>query len=324
MEALNLECNLISDDSAFFIAEALLKNPRNALRALRLGWNRVGHVGLGCLLEAAGSPHSSLRAVDVRHNEVARLDSGAVLAAVARSASLTSLNLAGNRLASLMEIGLGLHYNRSLTEIDASDNQLADDSFGWFAHWRRPAGSALISLDLRRNRLGDRAGEALVQGLLHHGEGRALARVELADNLIDPLLVQAVAELLDPLRPAALSARAARGLLRAKRDQDRQYWRERDWEARHRRREAALLEARRKLAGRTEDEEALGEVVGEPGIARVPLLGRAAAAVHEWVFGVPPSWSLQRRILLEQRARVARDIALRRGLQGADLQRPIR
>ena len=324
LEALNLECNLISDDSAFFIAEALLKNPRNALRTLRLGWNRVGHVGLGCLLEAAGSPHSRLRAVDVRHNAVARLDSGAVMESVARSASLTSLNLSGNRLADLTEIGLGLHYNRALTELDASDNLLADDAFGWFALWRRPAGSALRSLDLRRNKLGDEAAAALAQGLLRHGPDRVLTRVELGDNLIDPLLASAVAALLNPFRPAALNAKEAKGLLKAKQAQDRAYWKERDWEARYRRKEAALEEARRKLQGRAADEEATGVVVGEPAIARVPVLGRVAAAVHEWVFGVPPSWRLQRQVLLEQRARVARDVALRRGLQGPDLARPVR
>ena len=193
-----------------------------------------------------------------------------------------------------------------------------------FALWRQPGGSALISLDLRGNKLGDAAAAALVEGLMHHGAGRVLARVELADNDVDPLLAAAVAALLRPGRPAAVGRAEARTLLAAKRAQDRLYWRERDWEARHRRKEAALEEARRRLAGRSADGEATGEIVGAPFIAGVPLLSQAVSLVHEWVYGHRPVWRLQRDLLLEQRARVARDVTLRRGLQqGADLNRPV-
>jgi hypothetical protein len=188
---------------------------------------------------------------------------------------------------------------------------------------QKPQGSALRSIDLTGNKLGDAAAACIVEGLSRHRRHRVLTRVALAENLIDPLLAAAVAALLNPVRPDRLNRQEARTLLRAKRDQERRYWRERDWEARQKRREAALDAARRLLERRAPDEVETDTIVGAPFIARVPVVSGVMARVHEWLYGVRPPWQLQKEILREQHARVAKDVALRRGLQkGADTGRP--
>jgi hypothetical protein len=69
LETIRLDCNQINDDSLFFVAEALKKNEKNALRRFTAAHNLVDHVGFGELIEACGTGHSKLELIDLHHNK---------------------------------------------------------------------------------------------------------------------------------------------------------------------------------------------------------------------------------------------------------------
>lgn len=318
LQTIRLESNDIGDDAAFSIAAALKRNPNSVVSSIHLGWNKVDHVAFGAFMEACAQPGSRLALLNLENNRISRASSGEVVDSLARTTCLATLCLAHNRLADMSEIGLGLYYNRSLKNLDVSYNLLANDAFAWFAAWgkdrRMLALTQLARFDLRGNKLGDIAAKHICTGLGRRAANRVLTSVEVEENLIDPLMMRAVKALVNPFRPFQINKREAKALVRSKFKQDKDYWKERDWEAVQRKRQAALEQAVKLLNSRSEDEVELDQVVGAPLVSRVPLVKTAVVAAAQWSSGVKPLWKIQQDIISEQRKKAARDIALRKSL----------
>mmetsp|Transcript_9898 Transcript_9898/g.23877 ORF Transcript_9898/g.23877 Transcript_9898/m.23877 type:complete len:674 (+) Transcript_9898:46-2067(+) len=318
LETLKLDCNLINDDAVFFVAEALSKNKRSVLTRFSATNNLIDHVGFGALMEVCKQDHCRLRYIDLQNNKISRCSSGAVTASISRTTSLEVLNIAQNRVSDITEIGLGLYLNRSLKELICYDNNIADDTMTWFAMWGKDksnlASSKLHNLDLRGNKIGDRAALHLVMGMRHRKFHRTLNRLDISDNLADPLLVQAVAVFMDPTRPYKFNKMQAEKLVKQKKKEDKKYWKEREWEALQKKRKEALDEAVRRLNSRTEDEVELEVVVGATLASRIPVVKQIASVTNQLRFGVKPIWQLQSELITQQKQRAALDIAFRKSL----------
>eukprot|EP00286_Rhodomonas_abbreviata_P029118 CAMPEP_0181293068 /NCGR_PEP_ID=MMETSP1101-20121128/2861_1 /TAXON_ID=46948 /ORGANISM="Rhodomonas abbreviata, Strain Caron Lab Isolate" /LENGTH=674 /DNA_ID=CAMNT_0023397617 /DNA_START=97 /DNA_END=2121 /DNA_ORIENTATION=+ len=318
LETIRLECNDIPDDGAYFIGAALKSNPASQVRSIYLGWNKVDHVALGALIDACAEPHCKLQLLNLQNNRISRASSGQVVDSLARTTCLTNLCLSHNRLADMSEIGLGMYYNRSVKNLDVSHNRLADDAFAWFAAWGKDRKvlqlSNLARFDVRGNKLADLAAKQIIVGLGRRSANRVLTSMETADNLIDPLLEKAIQALLNPFRPFVINKREAKRFANSKRRQDLDYWKERDWEAIQKKRQAALDQAVRLLNTRTDDQVELDGIVGAPLVSKVPLVKDLAVAATQWNSGVKPLWKLQKELILEQKKKAARDIAMRKSL----------
>jgi Ran GTPase-activating protein (RanGAP) involved in mRNA processing and transport len=268
LQVLNIEANQIHDDGCFHIAGALIKNTKNKLHSLYMGWNLIDHVGFGAIIDYTGREHSVLRLINLRNNKISRTSTGDIISALAQGTSLTSLNLSHNRIADMSEIGIGLYINCSLLDLDLSYNCLADDAFGWFTDWgkdkRATMRNRIRSIDFRHNKLCDTATRNMAFGLARRKMNRCITRIVLEDNLIDPILVEAVQTLIDPMKPFILVKRQAKQLLKKKLAQDKAYWKERDWEALQAKRKAKMDQAVRLLNNRTEDEVELDMLVNQP------------------------------------------------------------
>jgi Leucine-rich repeat (LRR) protein len=148
-----------------------------------------------------------------------------VSAALLKSRSIKTLNLANNRIADMTEIGLGLYLNGSLEQLNVSENLIADDTFFWFSVWGKQkehlSHTRLQNFDLRGNKLGDMAAAHMFMGLRRRKYNRTLTRMDVSDNLIDPLLTEAVMTFLDIKRSFKYNKMQAEKLVKQKRQNDK-------------------------------------------------------------------------------------------------------
>lgn len=318
LETLKINCNQINDDAAFFVAEALTKNTKNALRRFMAAHNQIDHVGFGAIMEAAGNEHSSLELIDLHMNRISRCSSGNVTMAVAKTTSLTTLNLANNRLADITEIGMGLYLNGSIRQLNLSENLIADDTFFWFSVWGKQKehlfNTALQNFDLRGNKLGDTAAGHMFLGLRRRRFNRTLTRMDVSDNLMDPLLTEAVMTFLDIKRSYKYNKMQAEKLVKQKRLNDKRYWKERKWEALQQKRKDALDEAVRRLNARTDDEVELDVIVGATIASKIPIVRTLAKVGNRLRYGTKPVWQLQAELIAVQKKKVSADIAFRKSI----------
>ncbi|EKX54181.1 hypothetical protein GUITHDRAFT_100429 [Guillardia theta CCMP2712] len=305
LRVLNLECNVIDDDAMFNLVEGLKRNSKIALESVYLGFNQIDHYALGSLMELCGQAHSKLRLLDLRSNKVSRCSTGRVREGLSRSPCLAVLNLADNRLSDVSEIGYGLHWNKSVQEVDLSRNMIQDDTFQWMELWGKNEGRIYLAnskvqrLDLRGNRLGDVAGLQIIKHLKRREMFRTMELIQLEDNFIDP---------------SWQIKRRSKRLIKQKVDKTSKYWKERDWEQLQMKRKRKVDEAVRLLKNRTADEVEIDAVVQMPWVSKVPIVRTIAWMGSQYFTGSKPVWKIQEEILYRQKVKVEGDIKNRKNL----------
>lgn len=96
LASLDLHNNALGDDGATAVVDQLLDSPAVSLRQLGLSKNGIGDTGAARLATAIAQRSSQLVTVTLANNVIGEAGALALLKAVRRSGTLTSLDLRGN------------------------------------------------------------------------------------------------------------------------------------------------------------------------------------------------------------------------------------
>ncbi|XP_051864843.1 NACHT, LRR and PYD domains-containing protein 3-like [Pristis pectinata] len=185
-------------DSGVKLVSAALRDPECKIQRLGLGWNRLTDSGAEDLASAL-STNRSLTVLDLDSNELG--DSGMKLVSAALrdpECKIQELRLGRNRLtySGCEDLASALSTNRSLTELELSENNLGDLGVNLVSAALRNPECKIQKLWLGRTRLTDSGAKHLAAAL---STNRSLTELELSGNKLEDSGVKLVsAALRDP------------------------------------------------------------------------------------------------------------------------------
>ncbi|KFO71219.1 Protein NLRC3, partial [Cuculus canorus] len=187
----SLQHNVIKEDGATFLAEALLTNHR--LTTLHLQKNAIGAHGAREIAEAL-KQNCSLKELILSSNSVGDNGSVALAEALKVNHSLQSLDLQSNSISSagVTALTAALCSNKGLLNLNLRENSISKEAGPAIAHALR-TNSTLRKLDLAANLLYDEGGKAIALAMK---ENRVLTSLHLQWNFIQAKAATALAQAL--------------------------------------------------------------------------------------------------------------------------------